>query len=180
MSYVYVVEAENGLIKIGCGRRPEERLSSIRTHTPLLTRLIAKWPGSSEDERALHKRFGAQKHHCEWFRIDGPVLDFVVEVRGRGIGQIHAWSELQLFSPSERQVRAKASHAGKMKQMWAEPEARRKWLIALAAARETRKRFGPNYWEQPDYSLDRFLEIRDQVAARFDAPPHPAPAEAAA
>lgn len=167
-TFVYVVEAENGLIKIGCSEWPDRRLQLIRTHTPLHTRLLAMWQGDRREEGALHKRLRAQGHHSEWFRIDGPVLDFVAEVRGRGLDRIEEWSELSFLTADGRKTRGAVRRGKSMKQAWSDPDKRREWLILLAEGRELRQRLGPKYWNHPDHRQLR-AEIRSRVTEQADA-----------
>lgn len=71
MRYVYVVEAENGLVKIGFASSPKERLRALQTGSPLKLRLrrFLKIPDAPVAERGLHERFRKHRVHGEWFSI---------------------------------------------------------------------------------------------------------------
>ena len=94
-------------------------------HSPILIRLIAQWPGEYEDEFSLHARFRDQRHHNEWFAVVGPVLEFIGEIRGRGVEVVPDWNALRFYDISERKVRASAIRSAKARRRWADPEYRR-------------------------------------------------------
>lgn len=120
-SYVYIIEAQGGLAKIGCARAPDQRLATVRTHSPLPTRLVAMWPGVIADEMALHRRFERQRTHSEWFRVEDEFLCFMAEVRGRGLDRIAAWDEVTYASHDTRKGLRAVRHSAAMKALWANP-----------------------------------------------------------
>jgi hypothetical protein len=126
--YVYVVEAQNGLIKIGCSRVPENRAALISAHSPVLVRLIAKWPGSQADERELHTRFADFRHHNEWFSLVGPVAEFATEVRGRNV-EVAGWESLMFLAESERKSQRSERASRRAREKWADPAWRSKWML---------------------------------------------------
>lgn len=91
-AFIYVVEAQNGVLKIGSSAVPHERAATINQHSPVPCRLVAMWPGDSGDESALHKQLAPYRSHCEWFRIEGPVAEFLECARGTGLVEIRPWS----------------------------------------------------------------------------------------
>lgn len=56
---VYFVRIPNGCIKIGSSEDFRVRLGSLRSKYGRLTRMLALIPGSTPEERALHRRFDA-------------------------------------------------------------------------------------------------------------------------
>lgn len=167
-TFVYVVEARGGYIKIGCSERPEVRLAAIRTHSPLPTRLLAQWPGAQAEERALHKRFIAQRSHGEWFRFEDGVVRFVAEVMGRGLDAVEAWERVTFPTSDEKKADKAARHSAALRAKWADPAFRRQTAIA----REWQKIVAP--FRRADHALPRwftadFHRAVDQEAKnRFD------------
>lgn len=98
--FIYIVEAENGRVKIGRSRSPEQRIVCIRTHSPLMVRLIAVWEDTAGAEAALHDKFAPARLHCEWFMPTREVLAFVRERRGVGVDEIMSWDEVRLIRHS--------------------------------------------------------------------------------
>lgn len=115
-TFIYLIESDIGRVKIGYGQKVRDRVQATRVHSPVLTRLIAQWPGVEADETALHDRFVAYRHHGEWFDIRGDVLAFVESKRGLGVENIPAWTDLTFFCREEfRQSLALAARFGKPK-----------------------------------------------------------------
>lgn len=119
--FVYVIEAENGRIKIGSANSPLDRLATIRTHSPVQVRLIAQWEGGFGVEFELHTRFSAHRSHNEWFRVEGAVAAFVGEITGHGLDRVECWHETAWEAREVRLVRSRQSQAQKIKQIWADP-----------------------------------------------------------
>lgn len=67
-------------VKIGHSRDVEKRRAELQTGNPYQLELLAQVPGSPVDERALHKRFAAERVAGEWFRIT-PELEQVIQER---------------------------------------------------------------------------------------------------
>lgn len=93
-SFVYLIEAENGLVKIGKGQKVEDRVRSVRLHSPVRCRLIAAWFGDAEDERVLHEHFACARAHGEWFRMEGGFAAYVESRRGLNVSHIPSWTDL--------------------------------------------------------------------------------------
>lgn len=141
-TFVYLIEARIGVVKIGCGASPEQRLAAVHTHSPIPVRLIAKWPGSQMDERKLHKRFAAFRQQSEWFQIDGELLSFVHEMRGTGMARVLDWSEIGYAAVEERRARKRVQHSAKMRDRYADPAWKLQQLCALRQGRAEAKAFG--------------------------------------
>lgn len=115
--HVYVVEAENGLFKLGSSRFPEKRADAICAHSPCRVRLVAIWPGRVIDEQALHARLEPFRSHHEWFEKMGDAEVFFSAVFGRGLAAVKDWSECD--RPTMFGRRKALSDAAKKK--WADP-----------------------------------------------------------
>ena len=132
MAFVYLIQAQIGVIKIGHANDPSQRLATVHTHSPVPVRLIAQWPGKVSEERELHRRFDQHRTHSEWFRLEGDLLDFVSEVQGRGVDRIVEWSEVTRAGFAERQSLRAHRHSIAMKARWADPE----WRAERARTQE--------------------------------------------
>jgi hypothetical protein len=115
-SFVYVIEAENGRIKIGVGVNPHNRATVVHSHSPVRCRLVATWPGQMAEEQELHRRFADFCDHAEWFRVTGPVAQFLDSVRGRGC-EIEPWGGPRWNDP-KRLARAAAARKRWDDQSW--------------------------------------------------------------
>lgn len=135
MTFVYLIEAQMGVLKIGCSRKPETRLRTMAVNSPTPLRLIATWPGQIADEQALHRRFHDHRFYNEWFRLEGEVANFVESVRGKGVLSIPDWASCTPKASEERK-RAGRERAGlKLKALWADP-AHREFLADVKARRK--------------------------------------------
>ncbi len=126
--FVYLVEAENGLIKIGRSQDPCRRFQTLSTQAPILTRLIAYFPGWIEEERALHVECATQRAWGEWFRNVGPVTRLVESRWGQGVGAVRPWG---FTTPERSHAEAMKGQAIKMRAHWANPVRRSAFLTAL-------------------------------------------------
>ena len=97
-SSVYLIEAQNGLVKIGRAVVVRDRVTTVRTHSPVLTRLIATWPGGEPEEAELHRRFADHRRHGEWFEVRDVLAQFIEQMRGRNVADIPAWDELLVIA----------------------------------------------------------------------------------
>lgn len=71
------------MVKIGFSRNPIGRIRSLRTAIPGQADLLLTLKGARSTERALHRRFRAQREHGEWFRYEPPLLDFIEREQGQ-------------------------------------------------------------------------------------------------
>ena len=133
---IYVIQSECGRIKIGSSISPQQRAEMICASSPLMARLIAKWPGRRRDELELHKRLDAARHHNEWFLPKPEVLAFVSEVYGRGLARIVEWDEIGWASKPDRERKARYRQSESMKRAWADPAKKAEWLRALQTGQE--------------------------------------------
>lgn len=153
MNYVYLIEGKNGVVKIGTSYNPKSRDLTVRTHSPIPTRLIAYWEGSLSEERQLHDAFKKYRSHGEWFFIEGALVAFVESKRGFGLEGIPEWpveGALRSFTHSEL-VSKRRSDAHKAR--WATPGYREERLAYNAAMKKRRaeikaqNELRPDIWE---------------------------------
>jgi hypothetical protein len=171
-SFVYLVEAHNGNIKIGCAAKPAARLAAIRTHSPLMARLIAVWPGCYADEQALHQQYRDCRSHCEWFEVRGEFAEFVAEKRGTGLERVEEWHEIAYQSAEDKVARTSRLRSAAHKARWADPQYRREHVInrrILFAIKRRREQWLNNGRKGPvpDW-LGTREEIEDQIAREYD------------
>ena len=85
--FVYVIRADNGLIKIGrsCKENLRRRFQSIRTASPVPVKIVALFRpnDANEYENRLHRRFYHSRSHGEWFHPTEQLLSFVAGLRKR-------------------------------------------------------------------------------------------------
>ena len=70
--YVYFIEADNGLVKIGKSKDVRKRLSALRGSSPVRLWLLFSIDcggRAHQTEIEFHKRFEAKRHHGEWYRL---------------------------------------------------------------------------------------------------------------
>lgn len=87
--YVYVVEDFDGRIKIGMSRSPSQRLSALRTGSPIRVDIHSQtaFPSDQaarEAERAAHSAFRRQRLAREWFAADKWVVTGFVRFLASG------------------------------------------------------------------------------------------------
>lgn len=75
--FVYFVQAENGLIKIGLSSKPQARFDDLQANSPLRLTLLNVIKGTFRTERALHTKFKAARQHNEWFSPHPELLAFI-------------------------------------------------------------------------------------------------------
>lgn len=71
---VYIIEAENDLVKIGFSKDPRSRLATLQTGSAGQLRLIATAPATPDQERELHRLLNSSRERGEWFRKTRQVL----------------------------------------------------------------------------------------------------------
>lgn len=71
-------------VKIGCSRRPRERILTVSEWIPFPVKLLATMPGTYALEAALHRMFAEEWSHGEWFNLSPRLFDFIDRV-ARGL-----------------------------------------------------------------------------------------------
>lgn len=73
--FVYLLSASgSGLHKIGHTGDIEKRIAKLQTGSSGELTLVKSWPGSRDDEKALHHKLDAYRQSGEWFRFPKCVL----------------------------------------------------------------------------------------------------------
>lgn len=124
---VYLLESSIGTVKIGCSRNPQARADLVSAHSACPVRLVAIIPGDHRAEHEFHVRFAAYRSHSEWFRNEGPVLDFFQQVFGKGLGDVPEWPDVTTTKRDSAAFRKRLSDAAK--QRWADPVFRARLVL---------------------------------------------------
>lgn len=138
--WVYVAEAENGMVKIGFAGNPQTRVRGICGGSPIRVRLVAAIPATSrKEERVLHVRFARFRAWNEWFWPADEMLEFVNRLRGVGVPRVVEWSEIvSTFVARKEQSRIVGA---RIREAWKDPAIREQRLKAMNQGREFSKRF---------------------------------------
>ncbi len=140
MIYFMTHGEDESRFKIGHAKTPRERLYDLRTGDPFI-RLAAQMEGTTQDEAALHRRFGAHRIEAvgsdEWFRTTPDLLDLVDRhrVTGEASEPVHPDKRDPEYR-AERRASKRASAAKRME----DPEYR-----AARRADEARRMEDPEY-----------------------------------
>lgn len=77
--YVYFARAGD-MMKVGCSRRPVERLPQIAEWIPFRIQLVATMKGAFDLEADIHAYLADEWSHLEWFHITPKVEQLVADV----------------------------------------------------------------------------------------------------
>lgn len=75
--YVYVIENESGLFKVGYTNDPARRLTMLRTSSAEKLRLLGVVPATMEQEKELHRLLSPWRAAREWFRPNIALLSLI-------------------------------------------------------------------------------------------------------
>lgn len=78
---VYFVQSDDGRIKVGCARRPSQRLKTLQTGSSQGLRLVGLMRGGRDLERHLHVLFAKSRVAGEWFHPHPFILEAIRQVR---------------------------------------------------------------------------------------------------
>lgn len=83
---IYVIEAAGSdCVKIGFSRDTASfRLSQLQTGCPFELVVLGSMPGTQADEKSIHHQFRKYRIRGEWFRVEGPISEFIENVRLSG------------------------------------------------------------------------------------------------
>jgi len=75
--YIYFLQGENGLVKIGRSKDYKRRLENLRTMSPVNIKLLftIKTDDMAKLEKDLHNRFQEKRVKGEWFRLSGQEIE---------------------------------------------------------------------------------------------------------
>lgn len=119
---VYVIESENGLVKIGEARNPRYRFSQIQACSPVQLRLVAIL--KDESECSLHKLFAQYRRNNEWFESTGLLWFWVEAARGTGLDDpvtdwVKDWSVYRSTKKDQHRASLRAAWAARRESMGA-------------------------------------------------------------
>jgi hypothetical protein len=76
---IYFLQAgDDGPIKIGYSKNPEDRRDSLQTGNHLDLKLIGVIPGKTTLEEKLHNRFDKYRIKGEWFECSSDIIEFII------------------------------------------------------------------------------------------------------
>lgn len=83
--YVYLLQCGDQF-KIGYSKMPLKRVRQFRTGSPVPVWLIHKVRTVfyREIERQLHHRFADKRTRGEWFKLDGPDVEYIRSLNSKG------------------------------------------------------------------------------------------------
>lgn len=87
-SYIYFIEA-GGFIKIGIASDLASRLTAIAVSNPHPVAILHSCVGTTEDEKAFHRRFSGLHYRGEWFRHEGELKAFLAEKTAQSAKESH-------------------------------------------------------------------------------------------
>lgn len=73
-AWVYLMEGENGLVKIGFAIDPVERLIQLQRASPMQLKLVLVIPGGRTMEAQLHHEFRHFRSRGEWYRLPQQII----------------------------------------------------------------------------------------------------------
>lgn len=73
----FIAMGDTDFVKIGYSESPSGRLRHLQTAHPHELTVIAKAHGNMRMERALQRHFASVKVRGEWFRLSGPIQQFI-------------------------------------------------------------------------------------------------------
>lgn len=83
--YVYLIGAENGLVKIGVAVNVADRLRFLDTASPVGLHSIFYFrdDDAKKTEGVLHRQFSAKRVKGEWFELSPDDIDKIITVYGK-------------------------------------------------------------------------------------------------
>jgi hypothetical protein len=84
VGFVYFVEDDTGLVKIGFSKTPGTRVAIMATNSGHVLKMLAYFPGNTQKEHSVHERFKEEHHHGEWFKTSGRISSYIQECIAAG------------------------------------------------------------------------------------------------
>lgn len=80
-SYVYLIKAKNGYVKIGISNDVSVRMSQLRAFSPIELELVDCFyvPGAEKIEGKLHQEYSEFHDHNEWFDLTRRDISDIVD-----------------------------------------------------------------------------------------------------
>lgn len=117
--YVYVIQAENGLIKVGCSHQPRTRVKGLFAWSALPMWVVACVKGRRELETAILGRLAESLHHNEWISPTPEAIrfftvelkPFVRELRRRqDIWGRLCWGDVRPYAQALNEAKKRQKH----------------------------------------------------------------------
>ena len=88
--YVYLIESENGLFKIGRSKDVWKRFSAITlaVPVPITLRHVVPTINYIRAEEWLHEQFASKRHHGEWFQLDQDDLEWFKDLENGSLDNV--------------------------------------------------------------------------------------------
>jgi hypothetical protein len=87
--YVYFIQGETGgPVKIGYSDDVSKRLKGLQTGHPDNLIILFAYPGSQNDEKAIHERLNNHRLRGEWFRPDNELFLVIEEYKVKPLPQV--------------------------------------------------------------------------------------------
>lgn len=83
MIYFMMIDVPNSPVKIGYAANHERRKKDLQSALPWTVTTIAWEPGDEVREGSLHRRFRQYRVKNEWFRLEGELREYVVELMAK-------------------------------------------------------------------------------------------------
>lgn len=97
----FALAVGTGTVKIGhTDGEPQDRLAALATGCPHDLVLLHTQFGDTADEAALHRQFDAQRVRGEWFRLEGPLTDYLADAIIAALPLIDRWNERPWVKPA--------------------------------------------------------------------------------
>ncbi len=85
---VYIIESEEGLIKIGLSRNPQKRLKSLQRQTRYKLKILLVIPnGGREKEKEIQERYKKYNVFGEWFEKSPEIMNFIQDIKDNTLNQ---------------------------------------------------------------------------------------------
>lgn len=103
--FIYAIQGGER-IKIGISADPEARLAQLQSSASVELRLIAKRPGTREEEQRLHGELATHREYGEWFRDVPAVREALSRTVGThpAVGNTGAGPELPVAVVDQQQI----------------------------------------------------------------------------
>lgn len=85
--YVYIIQSELGLYKIGRSKHPQKRIKQLQTSSPyklkLIHTILCNTRPAFHLENRLHSllRFNKTISRNEWFKLDSSTIDWLLSIK---------------------------------------------------------------------------------------------------
>jgi predicted GIY-YIG superfamily endonuclease len=81
--WIYLMESENGLYKIGSTANPDHRLMKLNAQSPVAVKYIHYFRSEhmTTSEKWLHNKYKDCRHHGEWFNLSNEQVQEIASMQ---------------------------------------------------------------------------------------------------